>query len=118
MAHGPGRLVDPARLAWGLKTAAEQLGVRIYEDTKATGLQRDGVGVLVQTPLADVRAGRVALGTNAFKPLLRRLRHYIVPGLRLLHGDRAADARAADVDRLAQPPGPVRHPPTSSTTTG
>ena len=29
------RLVDPARLAWGLKAAAEAAGVRIYEDTKA-----------------------------------------------------------------------------------
>ena len=76
---GRAALVDPARLAWGLKTAAEQLGVRIYEDTKATALERDGVGVLVKTPLADVRAARVALGTNAFKPLLRRMRHYIAP---------------------------------------
>ena len=32
-------LVDPARLAWGLKAAAESLGVRIYEDTKATELE-------------------------------------------------------------------------------
>ena len=39
-------IVDPARLAWGLKAAAESLGVRIYEDTKATALERDGVGVL------------------------------------------------------------------------
>jgi glycine/D-amino acid oxidase-like deaminating enzyme len=31
-------LVDPARLVWGLKSAAESLGVRIYEDTRATGL--------------------------------------------------------------------------------
>ena len=76
---GRAALVDPARLAWGLKSAAERLGVRIYEDTKATELRRDGVGVLVRTPLADVRAARVALGTNAFKPLLRRLRHYVVP---------------------------------------
>ena len=29
-------LVDPARLVWGLKAAAMSLGVRIYEDTKAT----------------------------------------------------------------------------------
>jgi glycine/D-amino acid oxidase-like deaminating enzyme len=72
-------LVDPARLAWGLKAAAESLGVRIYEDTKATALDRDGVGVLVKTPLGAVRAGRVALATNAAKPLIRRLRHYIVP---------------------------------------
>jgi glycine/D-amino acid oxidase-like deaminating enzyme len=76
---GRAALVDPARLAWGLKTAAEQLGVRIYEDTRATSLERDGVGVLARTPLGDVRAARVALGTNAFKPLLRRLRHYLVP---------------------------------------
>jgi glycine/D-amino acid oxidase-like deaminating enzyme len=72
-------LVDPARLAWGLKAAAESLGVRIYEDTKATSLDRDGVGVLVTTPLGGVRAARVALGTNAFKPLLKRIGHYIVP---------------------------------------
>ncbi len=72
-------LVDPARLAWGLKAAALSLGVRIYEDTKATAIERDGVGVLVTTPLGRVRSGRVALGTNAFPPLLRRLRHYIVP---------------------------------------
>ncbi|MGI9053956.1 MAG: NAD(P)/FAD-dependent oxidoreductase [Ilumatobacteraceae bacterium] len=76
---GRAALVDPARLAWGLKSAAERLGVRIYEDTKAIHLDRDGVGVLVKTPLANVRAARVALGTNASRPLLRRLRHYIAP---------------------------------------
>jgi len=72
-------LVDPARLAWGLKRAAESLGVRIYEDTKALSIERDGVGVLVTTPLGRLRAGKVALATNAFKPLLRRLSNYIVP---------------------------------------
>ncbi len=72
-------IVDPARLAWGLKAAAESLGVRIYEDSKATSLERDGVGVLVKTPLGAVRAGKVALGTNATRPLIRRVRHYIAP---------------------------------------
>jgi glycine/D-amino acid oxidase-like deaminating enzyme len=76
---GRAALVDPARLVWGLKAAAERLGVRIYEDTRATSLERDGAGVVVATPLATVRAARVALATNAFKPLLRRLRHYVVP---------------------------------------
>ncbi|MGI9028642.1 MAG: NAD(P)/FAD-dependent oxidoreductase, partial [Ilumatobacteraceae bacterium] len=70
---------DPPRLAWGLKLVAERLCVRIYEDTRATQLDRDGVGVLVKTPLADVRSARVALGTNASRPLLRRLRHYVAP---------------------------------------
>jgi glycine/D-amino acid oxidase-like deaminating enzyme len=76
---GRAALVDPARLAWGLKAAAEAAGVRIYEDSKAVSLERDGVGVLVKTPLGQVRAARVALATNAFKPLLRRMSHYIVP---------------------------------------
>ena len=31
-------LVDPARLAWGLKRVAQTLGVRIYEDTRAVEL--------------------------------------------------------------------------------
>lgn len=72
-------LVDPARLAWGLKRAAMSLGVRIYEDTKATAIEDDGTRVVVDTPLAKVRARRVALATNAFKPLLRRMRSYVVP---------------------------------------
>jgi glycine/D-amino acid oxidase-like deaminating enzyme len=72
-------LVDPARLVWGLKQAAESLGVRIYEDTKATDLKRDGIGVIVTTPLGAIRAGKVALATNAFKPILKRLTNYIAP---------------------------------------
>jgi glycine/D-amino acid oxidase-like deaminating enzyme len=76
---GRAALVDPARLAWGLKAAAMGLGVRIYEDTRATAVRRDGVGVLVTTPLAQVRAARVALCTNAFAPILRQMKRYIVP---------------------------------------
>jgi glycine/D-amino acid oxidase-like deaminating enzyme len=76
---GRAALVDPARLAWGLKAAALSLGVRIYEHTKAIDIERDGIGVLVTTPLGKVRAGRVALATNAFPPLLRRIGHYVVP---------------------------------------
>jgi glycine/D-amino acid oxidase-like deaminating enzyme len=72
-------LVDPARLVWGLKRVAESLGVRIYEDTKATDLKRDGIGVIVTTPLGAIRAGKVALATNAFKPVLKRLANYIAP---------------------------------------
>ena len=72
-------LVDLARLAWGLKRAAEQLGVRIYEDTKAIGLDYSPGGIVVETPLSKVHAKRVALATNAFKPLLRRMHNYIAP---------------------------------------
>ena len=77
--HDTAALIDPARLVWGLKATAESLGVRIYEDSKALSMEKDGVGVLVTTPLGRIRAGKVALATNAFKPLLRRMHNYIAP---------------------------------------
>src|SRR3954453_12414652 len=73
-------LVDPARLAWGLAAAAESLGVRIHEGTHVTGVARGGSGVDVRTASgAVVRAAKVALGTNAFPSLVRRLRLHTVP---------------------------------------
>ncbi len=72
-------IIDPARLVWGLKETAERLGVRIYEDTKATELKRDGIGVMITTPLGNIRAGKVALATNAFRPVLKRLSNFITP---------------------------------------
>ncbi len=71
-------LVDPARLAWGLARACESLGVRILENTQVSAIAREGTGVRLQTPRGSVRAAHVALGTNAFRPLLRRLRLYTV----------------------------------------
>ncbi|KKK00007.1 FAD-binding oxidoreductase [Micromonospora sp. HK10] len=78
-------LLDPARLAWGLRRAALDLGVRVHEHTRVTGLARDG-GALRATTAggADaapgaVRARQVVLATNAFPPLLRRLRAWLVP---------------------------------------
>ena len=72
-------LVEPARLAWGLRRACLDAGVRIYEDTPVAGISRDGAGMLVRTREGRVRAPRVVLGTNAFPPLLRRLRLMTVP---------------------------------------
>jgi glycine/D-amino acid oxidase-like deaminating enzyme len=72
-------LVEPARLAWGLREACLALGVRIHEGTPVTGLARAGSGIEVRTASATVRAKQVALATNAFPPLLRRLRLMTVP---------------------------------------
>jgi len=71
--------VHPARLAWGLASACERIGVRIAERTPATGLASDADGVTVRIRDGAVRARRVALATNAFPALIRRLRPYIVP---------------------------------------
>lgn len=72
-------MLNPAKLAWGLKRACRQLGVRVYEHTPALELQPHGAGMAVRTPYGSVRARRVALGTNVFPNLVKRVRPYTVP---------------------------------------
>ncbi|GGS61557.1 FAD-dependent oxidoreductase [Streptomyces griseoviridis] len=72
-------LLNPARLAWGLKRACLALGVRVYEHTPALTLRPYGAGMAVRTPYGSVRARAVALGTNVFPSLVRRTRAYTVP---------------------------------------
>ncbi|WP_405863800.1 FAD-binding oxidoreductase [Streptomyces sp. NBC_01515] len=72
-------MLNPAKLAWGLKRACLQLGVRVYEHTPALALGPHGAGMAVRTPYGSVRARRVALGTNIFPNLVKRVRSYTVP---------------------------------------
>ncbi len=72
-------LVDPARLVWGLAAAAESLGVRVHEDTAATGFDRDDGAVVVRTEWGSVRTDRVVVGTGAFRGVLKRLAFYTLP---------------------------------------
>lgn len=75
-------LVDPARLAEGLRAAVQRLGVRVFERSAVRGLRAtdaaDGA-VTVRTGCGHVRARRVLLATGAARPLLRRLRPYVLP---------------------------------------
>ncbi|MFI1938996.1 NAD(P)/FAD-dependent oxidoreductase [Streptomyces purpureus] len=72
-------MLHPAKLAWGLKRACLELGVRIYENTQALDLAAAGPGMAVRTPYGRILARRVALGTNVFPSLVKRVRHYVVP---------------------------------------
>jgi glycine/D-amino acid oxidase-like deaminating enzyme len=72
-------LVDPARLAWGLRAACLRRGVRIAEHTEVTGVTKDGPGVRVRAVPGSVRAAHAVLATNAFPAPLRRMRRYVVP---------------------------------------
>ena len=72
-------ICDPARLAWGLRDAALSLGVRIYEHSKVVDLDERGDRVTAKTEFGSVTAPKVLLATNAFPPLLRRLKYLIVP---------------------------------------
>ncbi|WP_406145623.1 NAD(P)/FAD-dependent oxidoreductase [Streptomyces sp. NBC_01012] len=76
--HGVAML-HPAKLAWGLKEACAGLGVRIHEHTRGLELARSGAGMAVRTPYGRVFARDVALGTNVFPSLVRRVRPYTVP---------------------------------------
>ena len=70
-----GGLVDPGALATGLRDLARAEGVRLHERTPVTRLD----GTTLTTPFGEVRAERVVLATNAFRPLVRRLRRYVIP---------------------------------------
>jgi glycine/D-amino acid oxidase-like deaminating enzyme len=76
--HGVAML-HPAKLAWGLKRAAADLGVRIHEHTPATALAGNGGGMAIRAPYGRIFARRVALGTNVFPSLVKRVRPYVVP---------------------------------------
>jgi glycine/D-amino acid oxidase-like deaminating enzyme len=72
-------MVHPAKLAWGLKRACLEQGVRIFEHTPATQLAESGTGMAVRTPYGRVFAGHVALGTNIFPNLVKRVRPFLAP---------------------------------------
>ncbi len=72
-------LVNPAKLAWGLRDAAVRLGVRIHEGSPVRSISRERGGLLLATRDGVVVAERVLLATNAFPPLLRRIRNFMVP---------------------------------------
>jgi glycine/D-amino acid oxidase-like deaminating enzyme len=72
-------MVDPARLAWGLRAACLRSGVRVYEHTPVRGIVRDRDRLTLHTPLSHMDAAKVALATGAHGRLLRRLGAYIVP---------------------------------------
>ncbi len=72
-------MVNPARLAWGLRRACLSLGVRFFEHTQVNSVEESRAGVLIRTQYGQVESKKVALATNAFKPLLKHLSFYIVP---------------------------------------
>ncbi|MEP6816213.1 MAG: FAD-dependent oxidoreductase [Marmoricola sp.] len=87
--HDPdAAMVEPARLAWGLRAACLSVGVRIHEHTPVRTMveerrrsvsRPESRSTRLGTAGGAVRAGRVVLATNAFPPLLRRLRLMTVP---------------------------------------
>jgi glycine/D-amino acid oxidase-like deaminating enzyme len=75
-----GGIVDPARLADGLRREAVRAGVRVLERTRVRALEADGAGVRLRAEGGVLRARRAVLATGAFSHhLLPRLRHRFIP---------------------------------------
>ncbi len=72
-------LVDPGRLAWGLRRAALQLGVRLHERTRVEGIDDGGSTVVLTCPGGRLRARRVVLASGVYPPLVREIRRYVAP---------------------------------------
>lgn len=71
-------IVNPAKLARGLKAAAERAGVKIFEQTPLTELM-DGDPVILRTPHGAVRARQVALCMNGYGAAAGFMAPNIVP---------------------------------------
>ncbi|QUJ68901.1 FAD-dependent oxidoreductase [Photobacterium sp. GJ3] len=65
---GAAASVQPALLARGLKRVAEEMGVRIYEQTPMTAMDSNTFPVTVSTPQAQIQAKKVVVALNAWTP--------------------------------------------------
>lgn len=74
-----GGLVDPMALVLGLRRLAVELGARIFERSPATGITRTGGNLTVRSTHGHVDTSHVVLASNAYPPLLRRLKSWILP---------------------------------------
>lgn len=72
-------MVDPAKLAWGLRTAVQNLGVALYENSPVKQLTKSSNGITAATPRGQVTAGRAVMATNAFPNPVRNARRSIIP---------------------------------------
>lgn len=70
--------LHPAKLAWGLKTAALKLGVELYENTPLVKITKTSSGLVATTPKAKVHARKILLATNAFAAGHKRIKKRVV----------------------------------------
>ena len=72
-------MLDPGKLVKGLQDAVTSLGVTIFENSPVADLEKSGNKILVSTKSGKVSADRVVVATNAFNPVLRKMRRYVIP---------------------------------------
>jgi glycine/D-amino acid oxidase-like deaminating enzyme len=72
-------MVNPAQLAWGLRKACLDLGVRLFEHTPVLALNEEPEVIQVYTQHGCVHGKTVAIATNAYPPVIKHLSRMIVP---------------------------------------
>ncbi len=72
-------MLDPGKLVNGLQDAVTSLGVTIFENSPVADLEKSGNKILVSTKSGKISADRVVVATNAFNPVLRKMRRYVIP---------------------------------------
>jgi glycine/D-amino acid oxidase-like deaminating enzyme len=77
--HTGAGILDPGKLALGLRDAAVRAGVRVFEHSAVHDLRDAGASLEALTASGRVRARRVLLATSAYPPLLRSIARYVVP---------------------------------------
>jgi len=72
-------LVNPAKLARGMKRVVTATAVQVYEGTPVTEIARENGGVFLRTPAGEVHAEKLVLATNSYSHLLPLLRRKETP---------------------------------------
>lgn len=72
-------IVNPAKLADGLREAVLGSGVRIHEHSRVRKLRRTATGIEAITDAGIVRARGALIATSAYEPLVRAIGRYIAP---------------------------------------
>jgi gamma-glutamylputrescine oxidase len=73
-----GGTLDPGKYVLGLRRAAVDAGVRLFEGSPVLSID-DGAPVRVRTPHGSVLADACVLATNAYTPSLGRLKRTVLP---------------------------------------
>jgi glycine/D-amino acid oxidase-like deaminating enzyme len=77
--HDRTAIVNPAKLAWGLRRACIEAGVRIHDNSAVTRLVARTERIQLTTAHGAVSGGRVARAPHPDRPRRRRLRPFILP---------------------------------------
>lgn len=70
--------INPVKFLWGMKKAAESLGVEVYEHSRCTHVET-GPFISLYTTLGQIRARDIVVATNAYSNPLGLFRHSMLP---------------------------------------